>query len=185
MHRHGQCRVVHRECSHCLVLGVSTHSFAMVCLFVFCREQLLQVLLRVTEAVMKRPQENQKRDSFAESLSSILFRVRQTTSVVTLYLTAARHHSQFTSVSSVYLQTIIVAWIRANLYVYISRNLWDELLAVLSSLTCWEELVTEWAAIMDSLTAVLARSVYGLDMANLPLDKLSEQKEMKQRRRGE
>lgn len=82
-------------------------------------------------------------------------------------------------------QTIIVAWIRANLYVYISRNLWDELLAVLSSLTCWEELVTEWAGIMDSLTAVLARSVYGLDMANLPLDKLSEQKEMKQRRRGE
>lgn len=82
-------------------------------------------------------------------------------------------------------QTIFVAWIRANLYVYISRNLWDELLAVLSSLTCWEELVTEWAGIMDSLTVVLARSVYGLDMANLPLDKLSEQKEMKQRRRGE
>lgn len=37
---------------------------------------------------------------------------------------------------------------------------------------------------MDSLTAVLARSVYGLDMANLPLDKLSEQKEKKQRGRG-
>lgn len=78
-----------------------------------------------------------------------------------------------------------MAWIRANLYVYISRELWDELLAVLSSLTCWEELVTEWASIMDSLTAVLARSVYGLDMANLPLDKLSEQKEKKQRGRGE
>lgn len=82
-------------------------------------------------------------------------------------------------------QTIIVAWVRANLCVFISRELWDELLAVLSSLTCWEELVTEWASIMDSLTAVLARSVYGLDMANLPLDKLSEQKEKKQRGRGE
>lgn len=45
--------------------------------------------------------------------------------------------------------------------------------------------MTEWASIMDSLTAVLARSVYGLDMANLPLDKLSEQKEKKQRGRGE
>lgn len=45
--------------------------------------------------------------------------------------------------------------------------------------------MTEWANIMDSLTAVLARSVYGLDMANLPLDKLSEQKEKKQRGRGE
>uniref|UniRef100_A0A7N8YGQ1 Ral GTPase activating protein catalytic subunit alpha 2 n=1 Tax=Mastacembelus armatus TaxID=205130 RepID=A0A7N8YGQ1_9TELE len=116
--------------------------------------QLLQVLLRITEAVMKRPQENQRKDSFAESLASILFR------------------------------TIIVAWVRANLCVFISRELWDELLAVLSSLTCWEELVTEWASIMDSLTAVLARSVYGLDMANLPLDKLSEQKEKKQRGRG-
>uniref|UniRef100_UPI0037E8DCE0 ral GTPase-activating protein subunit alpha-2 isoform X1 n=1 Tax=Semicossyphus pulcher TaxID=241346 RepID=UPI0037E8DCE0 len=118
-------------------------------------EQLLQVLLRITEAVMKRPHENQRKDSFAESLASILFR------------------------------TIIVAWVRANLCVFISRELWDELLAVLSSLTCWEELVTEWASIMDSLTAVLARSVYGLDMANLPLDKLSEQKEKKQRGRGE
>ncbi|XP_049918666.1 ral GTPase-activating protein subunit alpha-2 isoform X2 [Epinephelus moara] len=117
-------------------------------------EQMLQVLLRVTEAVMKRPQENQRKDNFAESLASILFR------------------------------TIIVAWVRANLCVFISRELWDELLAVLSSLTCWEELVTEWASIMDSLTAVLARSVYGLDMASLPLDKLSEQKEKKQRGRG-
>ncbi|TKS86392.1 Ral GTPase-activating protein subunit alpha-2 250 kDa substrate of [Collichthys lucidus] len=117
-------------------------------------EQMLQVLLRITEAVMKRPQENQRKDSFAESLASILFR------------------------------TIIVAWVRANLCVFISRELWDELLAVLSSLTCWEELVTEWASIMDSLTAVLARSVYGLDIANLPLDKLSEQKEKKQRGRG-
>uniref|UniRef100_A0A665VIC7 Ral GTPase activating protein, alpha subunit 2 (catalytic) n=1 Tax=Echeneis naucrates TaxID=173247 RepID=A0A665VIC7_ECHNA len=117
-------------------------------------EQMLQVLLRITEAVMKRPQENQRKDTFAESLASILFR------------------------------TIIVAWVRANLCVFISRELWDELLAVLSSLTCWEELVTEWASIMDSLTAVLARSVYGLDMGNLPLDKLSEQKEKKQRGRG-
>lgn len=82
-------------------------------------------------------------------------------------------------------QTIIVAWVRANLCVFISRKLWDELLSVLSSLTGWEELVTEWASIMDSLTAVLARSVYGLDMSNLPLDKLSEQKEKKQRGRGE
>uniref|UniRef100_A0A668ARC0 Ral GTPase activating protein catalytic subunit alpha 2 n=1 Tax=Myripristis murdjan TaxID=586833 RepID=A0A668ARC0_9TELE len=117
-------------------------------------EQMLQVLLRITEAVMKRPQENQRKDAFAESLAAILFR------------------------------TIIVAWVRANLCVFISRELWDELLAVLSSLTCWEELVTEWASIMDSLTVVLARYVYGLDMANLPLDKLSEQKEKKQRGRG-
>ena len=84
----------------------------------------------------------------------------------------------------VFLQTIIGAWVRANLSVFISRELWDELLAVLSSLSHWEELVSEWASIMDSLTVVLARCVYGLDLNNLPLDKLSEQKEKKQRGRG-
>lgn len=36
---------------------------------------MLQVLLRITEAVMKRPLENQRKDSFAESLASLLFRV--------------------------------------------------------------------------------------------------------------
>lgn len=81
-------------------------------------------------------------------------------------------------------QTLIVAWIRANLCVYISRELWDDFLRVLSSLTEWEELITEWSNIMDSLTAVLARTVYGVEMTNLPLDKLSEQKEKKQRGKG-
>ncbi|XP_016105027.1 ral GTPase-activating protein subunit alpha-2-like [Sinocyclocheilus grahami] len=117
-------------------------------------EQLLQVLLRITEAVMKRPQENQRKDTFAHNLASILFK------------------------------TIFVAWVRSNLTVFISRELWDELLVVLSSLSHWEELVFEWASIMDSLTAVLARHVYSLDLHNLPLDKLSEQKEKKQRGRG-
>lgn len=81
-------------------------------------------------------------------------------------------------------QTLIVAWIRANLSVYISRELWDDLLSVLSALTDWEELINEWANIMDSLTVVLARTVYGVEMTNLPLDKLSEQKEKKQRGKG-
>lgn len=83
-----------------------------------------------------------------------------------------------------WLQTLIVAWIRANLCVCISRELWDDFLGVLSSLTDWEELITEWSNIMDSLTAVLARTVYGVEMTNLPLDKLSEQKEKKQRGKG-
>ncbi|XP_065489145.1 ral GTPase-activating protein subunit alpha-2 isoform X2 [Caloenas nicobarica] len=117
-------------------------------------EQMLQILLRITEAVMQKPKENQIKDTFAQSMSGLLFR------------------------------TLIVAWIRANLSVYISRELWDELLSVLSALTGWEELITEWANIMDSLTAVLARTVYGLEMTNLPLDKLSEQKEKKQRGKG-
>lgn len=44
-------------------------------LWVMFREQLLQVLLRITEAVMKRPQESQRKDVFAHSLASILFKV--------------------------------------------------------------------------------------------------------------
>ncbi|XP_008107296.1 ral GTPase-activating protein subunit alpha-2 isoform X3 [Anolis carolinensis] len=114
-------------------------------------EQMLQILLRITEAVMSKSKDNQMQDTFAQSLASVLFR------------------------------TLIVAWIRANLSVYISRELWDELLRVLSSLTDWRELIAEWANIMDSLTSVLARTVYGVDMTNLPLDKLSEQKEKIQR----
>uniref|UniRef100_A0A803VYE1 Ral GTPase activating protein catalytic subunit alpha 2 n=1 Tax=Ficedula albicollis TaxID=59894 RepID=A0A803VYE1_FICAL len=117
-------------------------------------EQMLQILLRITEAVMQKPKESQAKDTFAQSMAGLLFR------------------------------TLIVAWIRANLSVYISRELWDELLSVLSSLTHWEELIAEWANIMDSLTAVLARTVYGVEMTNLPLDKLSEQKEKKQRGKG-
>uniref|UniRef100_A0A8C3JXT7 Ral GTPase activating protein catalytic subunit alpha 2 n=1 Tax=Calidris pygmaea TaxID=425635 RepID=A0A8C3JXT7_9CHAR len=114
-------------------------------------EQMLQILLRITEAVMQKPKENQIKD------------------ICHLFL---------------FSQTLIVAWIRANLSVYISRELWDELLSVLSALTDWEELINEWANIMDSLTAVLARTVYGVEMTNLPLDKLSEQKEKKQRGKG-
>ncbi|KAJ1155773.1 hypothetical protein NDU88_008501, partial [Pleurodeles waltl] len=106
-------------------------------------EQMLQILLRITEAVMQKPKDIQNKNVFSQSLAGLLFR------------------------------TLIVAWIRANLSVYISRELWDELLCVLSSLTDWEELINEWAKIMDSLTAVLSRTVYGVDMANLPLDKLS------------
>ncbi|XP_039072543.1 ral GTPase-activating protein subunit alpha-2 isoform X3 [Hyaena hyaena] len=117
-------------------------------------EQMLQILLRITEAVMQKPKDKQIKDLFAQSLAGLLFR------------------------------TLMVAWIRANLCVYISRELWDDFLGVLSSLTEWEELITEWANIMDSLTAVLARTVYGVEMTNLPLDKLSEQKEKKQRGKG-
>ncbi|XP_036100591.1 ral GTPase-activating protein subunit alpha-2 isoform X2 [Molossus molossus] len=117
-------------------------------------EQMLQILLRITEAVMQKPKDKQIKDLFAQSLAGLLFR------------------------------TLIVAWIRANLCVYISRELWDDFLGVLSSLTQWEELINEWANIMDSLTAVLARTVYGVEMTNLPLDKLSEQKEKKQRGKG-
>ena len=52
-------------------------------------------------------------------------------------------------------QTLIVTWIKANLYVVVSSELWDQFLEVLSSLTLWEELIREWAKTMETLTRVL------------------------------
>ncbi|XP_070578074.1 ral GTPase-activating protein subunit alpha-1-like isoform X2 [Ptychodera flava] len=115
-------------------------------------EQLLMVLLRITEVILKTPPEKGYRKSLSKDLAAVLF------------------------------QTLIVTWIKANLNVFISTDLWDELLRVLSSLTHWEELIREWAKTMETLTRVLARHVYNLDLSDLPLDKLSEQKQ--KRRRG-
>ncbi|XP_070098298.1 ral GTPase-activating protein subunit alpha-1 isoform X13 [Equus caballus] len=123
-------------------------------------EQMLLVLLRVTESVLKTPSQaflqfqGKKNMTLAGRLAGPLF------------------------------QTLIVAWIKANLNVYISRELWDDLLSVLSSLTYWEELATEWSLTMETLTKVLARNLYSLDLSDLPLDKLSEQKQKKHKGKG-
>ncbi|XP_043845509.1 ral GTPase-activating protein subunit alpha-1 isoform X8 [Dromiciops gliroides] len=123
-------------------------------------EQMLLVLLRVTESVLKMPSQvflqfqGRKNMTLAGRLAGPLF------------------------------QTLIVAWIKANLNVYISRELWDDLLSVLSSLTYWEELATEWSLTMETLTKVLARNLYNLDLNDLPLDKLSEQKQKKHKGKG-
>ncbi|XP_005738776.1 ral GTPase-activating protein subunit alpha-1 isoform X1 [Pundamilia nyererei] len=121
-------------------------------------EQILLILLRVTESVMKRPPsimpQGKKNNTLSGRLAGPIF------------------------------QTLIVAWIKGNLNVYISRELWDDLLSVLSSLTCWEELVTEWSLTMETLTKVLARNLYSVDLNELPLDKLSEQKQKKHKGKG-
>ncbi|MBN3319382.1 RGPA1 protein, partial [Atractosteus spatula] len=121
-------------------------------------EQILLVLLRVTECVMKRPPSAVPHGKKCMTLSGRL--------------------------AGAIFQTLIVAWIKGNLNVYISRELWDDLLAVLSSLTCWEELVTEWSLTMETLTKVLARNLYSLDLNDLPLEKLSEQKLKKHKGKG-
>nr|XP_061798129.1 ral GTPase-activating protein subunit alpha-1-like [Nerophis lumbriciformis] len=121
-------------------------------------EQILLVLLRVTESVMKRPPSIMPQGKKSNTLSGRL--------------------------AGPIFQTLIVAWIKGNLNVYISRELWDDLLSVLSSLTCWEELVTEWSLTMETLTKVLARNLYTVDLNELPLDKLSEQKQKKHKGKG-
>nr|XP_012235834.1 PREDICTED: probable Rho GTPase-activating protein CG5521 isoform X9 [Linepithema humile] len=115
-------------------------------------EQLLRVLLQITSLVLSEKSSRRKQqDTIGGKLAPAIF------------------------------QTLIVTWIKANLNVVISTQLWDQFLEVLTSLTQWEELIREWAKTLDTLTRVLARHVYNLDLNDLPLDRLSEQKSKKRR----
>ncbi|XP_052638597.1 ral GTPase-activating protein subunit alpha-1 isoform X11 [Harpia harpyja] len=142
------------------ILNIYRHMVVQVTMDKKTWEQMLLVLLRVTESVLKVPPQTflqyqgRKNSTLAGRLAGPLF------------------------------QTLIVAWIKANLNVYISRELWDDLLSVMSSLTYWEELATEWSLTMETLTKVLARNLYSLDLSDLPLDKLSEQKQKKHKGKG-
>ncbi|KAH9496143.1 Ral GTPase-activating protein subunit alpha-1 [Bulinus truncatus] len=115
-------------------------------------EQLLKVLLRITSGVLKRNPPAERYMTLGGRLAQPIF------------------------------QTLIVTWTKANLNVMVTAALWDEFLSVLSALTSWRELIQEWSKTMETLTRVLARQVYGLDLNDLPLERLSEQKE--KRRRG-
>lgn len=129
----------------------------LMCLFL--REQILLVLLRVTESVMKRPPsimpQGKKNNTLSGRLAGPIFQVHiclplKWTPVFAfdpVFLSCLTCFFLFT-------QTLIVAWIKGNLNVYISRDLWDDFLSVLSSLTCWDELVTEWSLTMETLTKV-------------------------------
>ncbi|CAH1791020.1 unnamed protein product [Owenia fusiformis] len=114
-------------------------------------EQLLLILLKITSGVLQATPSTGKERTLGGQLAQPIF------------------------------QTLIVTWIKANLNVLISSELWDQFLVVLSSLTQWEELIREWAKTMDTLTRVLARQVYNLDLQDLPLDRLTEQKKKKKR----
>ncbi|KAG5874289.1 hypothetical protein JTB14_005719 [Gonioctena quinquepunctata] len=117
-------------------------------------EQLLLVLLQITSLVLGETPPKKKASTLGGKLAPAIF------------------------------QTLIVTWIKANLNVLISRELWDRFLHVLMSLTSWEELIREWAKTLETLTRVLARHVYNLDLTDLPLDRLNEHKSKRGARRG-
>ncbi|KAL1130226.1 hypothetical protein AAG570_013164 [Ranatra chinensis] len=119
-----------------------------------CRntEQLLVVLLHITSLILSTTPPKKKEETLGGRLAPAIF------------------------------QTLIVTWIKANLNVVIPTDLWDQFLTVLSSLTQWEELIREWAKTLETLTRVLARHVYGLELTDLPLERLSEQKAKRQRK---
>lgn len=78
-------------------------------------------------------------------------------------------------------QTLIVTWIRAHTNVPIQVQLWEQFLNVLMNLTQRDELIIEWDKTMQTLTRVLCRYVYSLNLLELPLDKLAENKGKRRR----
>lgn len=115
-------------------------------------EQLLLVLLQITAVILSQAPPNSKRNNLGGRLAQPVF------------------------------QTLIVTWIRAHTNVPVNAALWSKFLNVLSSLTHREELIIEWNKTMQTLTRVMARQVYNLNLQDLPLDRLAEQKG--KRRRG-
>ncbi|XP_055680248.1 probable Rho GTPase-activating protein CG5521 isoform X2 [Lutzomyia longipalpis] len=115
-------------------------------------EQLLMVLLQITSVILSDNASSSKKNTLGGRLAQPIF------------------------------QTLIVTWIRAHTNVHVNTALWEKFLSVLSSLTHREELIIEWDKTMQTLTRVLARQVYNLNLQDLPLDRLAESKG--KRRRG-
>ncbi|XP_026315132.1 probable Rho GTPase-activating protein CG5521 isoform X3 [Hyposmocoma kahamanoa] len=97
-------------------------------------EQLLLVLLQITSLVLTKVPPKRKQESLGGFLAPALF------------------------------QTLIVTWIKANLNVAVKQELWQNFMELLTRLTHWEDLIKEWAKTMETLTRVLARHVYSLDL---------------------
>lgn len=114
-------------------------------------EQLLMVLLQITSVILAQAPPNSKRNNLGGRLAQPIF------------------------------QTLIVTWIRAHTNVVVYPVMWEKFLKVLSSLTHREELIVEWDKTMQTLTRVLARQVYNLNLQDLPLDRLADQKGKRRR----
>ncbi|CAG4931784.1 unnamed protein product [Parnassius apollo] len=98
-------------------------------------EQLLLVLLQITSLVLTKVVPKRKQETLGGFLAPALF------------------------------QTLIVTWIKANLNVAVKPELWQSFMELLTRLTHWEDLIKEWAKTMETLTRVLARHVYSLELS--------------------
>ncbi|CAG2182341.1 unnamed protein product, partial [Oppiella nova] len=104
-------------------------------------EQLLEVLLQITSLVLTPSVPIRKDDTLGGRLAPAFF------------------------------QTLIVTWIKANLNVFVSNSLWEKFHELVSSLTSWEELIKEWSKTIDTLTRVMSRYVYNINLHDLPLER--------------
>ncbi|ALC45606.1 CG5521 [Drosophila busckii] len=116
-------------------------------------EQLLLVLLQVTSVVLHQqpPPSGAKCANLGGILGSAIF------------------------------QTLIVTWIRAHTNVPVNVLLWEKFLNVLQSLTHREELIIEWNKTIQTLTRVFSRYTYGINLLDLPLDRVAESRGKRRR----
>ena len=117
-------------------------------------EQLLLVVLRITSLVLTEQLPIKKEDTLGGRLAPAFF------------------------------ETLIVTWIKANLNIFVSIDLWDRFQTTLKSLTAWEELIKEWSRTMDTLTRVMSRYVYNINLLDLPLERPINRKNKRQVSRG-
>lgn len=117
-------------------------------------EQLLLVVLRITSLVLTEQLPAKKEDTLGGRLAPAFF------------------------------ETLIVTLIKANLNIFVSMELWDRFQSTLKSLTAWEELIKEWARTMDTLTRVMSRYVYNINLYDLPLERPTNRKNKRQVSRG-
>lgn len=73
-------------------------------------------------------------------------------------------------------QTLLVTWVFAGLNVVMSSEMWEELLSTTSERNSWPALIAEWSKVMESVTRALGSQLYNVDLLNLPLERISEQK---------
>ncbi|XP_027202242.1 ral GTPase-activating protein subunit alpha-1 isoform X2 [Dermatophagoides pteronyssinus] len=104
-------------------------------------ENLVQVLIRVTECIISTELPAKRDDNLGGRLAPALF------------------------------QTLVVTWIKANLNIQVSNQLWEQFHQLVSSLTKWEELISEWSNTMFILNRVMSRYVFHINLNELPMDK--------------
>ncbi|XP_075587715.1 ral GTPase-activating protein subunit alpha-1 isoform X1 [Dermatophagoides farinae] len=104
-------------------------------------ENLVQVLIRVTECIISPKVPAKREDSLGGRLAPALF------------------------------QTLVVTWIKANLNIQVSSQLWEQFHQLVSSLTEWDELISEWSNTMLILNRVMSRYVFHINLNELPMDK--------------
>lgn len=119
----------------------------------------------------------------AKTWEQLLLVLLQITAVILNEVTPTSKRNLGGRLAQPVFQTLIVTWIRAHTHVPVPNHLWEKFLNVLSSLTHREELISEWHKTMQTLTRVMARHVYHINLLELPLDRLAETK-IKRRRGG-